>query len=798
MSKLTKLIKKPRLFFYDALGKKLYPERHQPKSQSAKKKSTQPPTSQSKVVEKDELPDWFNPYTSEKIQAVINKGLPTYLYMPWIAEHGNALIKKIDGDSYNLVPFDLVKGDNPYQLRREILKFARENPFLYRRMVARKLIPIKNNIAAFIFTFDWAPVMRIIASVCDELGIKKILIPHESVFVDKDKYYWCPKSFASMPISDVVLGWGKLQEDIFTSRGYPQNRFIRVGAPKFDAYHKYSPSLTREQYCRLFGLEATKKIVLFASQPLDSQLDMKTARESQRAAISDLITICSEKDLQLIVRLPPSKDDILGADLRNKAQDLEFFSVDDSRCYFVQPEEAIFHSDIVTSVNSTMLFEAVLCDRPTFSMKYVDFDQIWTNVGIKSITNISELRSYVGDILNSKYSVSESGMDWASKMFGVGEFDGNASCRIREFLTDNAVYGNNIVPFGTGIERAIKGEVVDVMAIPSSAETWGGVQKYVQPMLNARQRVDSSAGLKSIDTLVSVDLFVQWGITPKPEKRKQREVASSLGKSILIIEDGFIRSMDIGLSGEPTLSIILDDRTSYYNAEKPSRLELLLNNDTEIDAEKIANCKKIINKIVTGRISKYNHAPDVPITIGTRNKKKILLVDQRYGDQSVTSGLAGQHAFDQMLAEAMEDNPDADIIIKQHPDAIKGGKKSYYNNDKLAFSKHMPNIFLVDYDINPHALFDIVDDVYVVTSGMGFEALMAGKKVFCYGAPFYSGWGVTTDKIKVERRAKKRSVEDIFYYSYVYLSRYYSKEKKAPCSLETLVDEFVALKLNQS
>ncbi|NYY73568.1 hypothetical protein DMN57_08125 [Escherichia coli] len=36
-----------------------------------------------------------------------------------------------------------------------------------------------------------------------------------------------------------------------------------------------------------------------------------------------------------------------------------------------------------------------------------------------------------------------------------------------------------------------------------------------------------------------------------------------------------------------------------------------------------------------------------------------------------------------MLANAISNNPDADIIIKQHPDAIKGGKSSYFNNDLI-------------------------------------------------------------------------------------------------------------------
>lgn len=40
-------------------------------------------------------------------------------------------------------------------------------------------------------------------------------------------------------------------------------------------------------------------------------------------------------------------------------------------------------------------------------------------------------------------------------------------------------------------------------------------------------------------------------------------------------------------------------------------------------------------------------------------------------------------------------------------------------------------------DISPWALLDLVDQVYVVTSQLGFEALLAGKQVHCFGVPFF-------------------------------------------------------------
>ncbi|MFD2271011.1 hypothetical protein ACFS07_07420 [Undibacterium arcticum] len=43
--------------------------------------------------------------------------------------------------------------------------------------------------------------------------------------------------------------------------------------------------------------------------------------------------------------------------------------------------------------------------------------------------------------------------------------------------------------------------------------------------------------------------------------------------------------------------------------------------------------------------------------------------------------------------------------------------------------------------INPLSLIEQMNRVYVVTSTMGFEALVAGKPVTVFGMPWYAGWG---------------------------------------------------------
>jgi capsule polysaccharide export protein KpsC/LpsZ len=75
---------------------------------------------------------------------------------------------------------------------------------------------------------------------------------------------------------------------------------------------------------------------------------------------------------------------------------------------------------------------------------------------------------------------------------------------------------------------------------------------------------------------------------------------------------------------------------------------------------------------------------------------------------------------------------------------------------------------------------------------MGFEALMAGKAVHCYGAPFYAGWGVTQDKLSIQGRTRRRSVEELFYFAYIESSRYYHPDRQQVVEVEDLVDYIAA------
>ena len=94
-------------------------------------------------------------------------------------------------------------------------------------------------------------------------------------------------------------------------------------------------------------------------------------------------------------------------------------------------------------------------------------------------------------------------------------------------------------------------------------------------------------------------------------------------------------------------------------------------------------------------------------------------------------------------------------------------------------------------------LIEACDEVWTMTSLLGFEALLRGKPVVCLGAPFYAGWGLTRDLGPVPDR-RRRAPDghplprpDLIHLVHAVLisyPRYFDPVSRRPCPPEVVVD----------
>ncbi|HEC1759533.1 TPA: capsular polysaccharide biosynthesis protein [Campylobacter lari] len=262
------------------------------------------------------------------------------------------------------------------------------------------------------------------------------------------------------------------------------------------------------------------------------------------------------------------------------------------------------------------------------------------------------------------------------------------------------------------------------------------------------------------------DVLIGWG--RKKSGLKAIELAKKHNAKFLLLEDGFLRSLNLGVEKSPSFSIVKDDIGIYYDAIAPSKLENILNT-YEFNSKELEQAKKAIELIKKEKLSKYNNNLCIPKGFFSGSEERVLIITQVANDASLKFGLADNFSTQDIINDAIKENPNAKVYIKIHPDVLSGKKQSDFNAQDLP-----SKCVVIKENYNPIELLSYFKKVYTKTSGMGFEALMLGCECVCYGMPFYAGWGLTQDRQVCKRRLKKRTLEEVFYATYILYSEYFN------------------------
>lgn len=261
------------------------------------------------------------------------------------------------------------------------------------------------------------------------------------------------------------------------------------------------------------------------------------------------------------------------------------------------------------------------------------------------------------------------------------------------------------------------------------------------------------------------------------------------GVRVLRIEDGFVRSVGLGADLIQPLSWVIDDLGIYYDATRPSRLERILV-ESAFDADVLQRAATLREKIVSSGLTKYNvgaggfqRPPD--------GRRVILVPGQVESDASIAYGapvgICPVRRNMDLLRAVREANAEAWLVYKPHPDVLAGLRLKGLEEDvALQWCDEQVS------DVPMGELLGQVDEVHVITSLAGFEALLRGKHVVCYGHPFYAGWGLTTDRVPVARRTRQLSLDELVAGCLIMYPTYVSRVTQQFSTPEQALDELLA------
>jgi len=270
------------------------------------------------------------------------------------------------------------------------------------------------------------------------------------------------------------------------------------------------------------------------------------------------------------------------------------------------------------------------------------------------------------------------------------------------------------------------------------------------------------------------DTIYVWGDTFVPSQLQHARIVR--------VEDGFVRSVGLGAAFAPPASWVFDSQGLHHWGHSRTDLEDLLNT-YECSESDLRLGAQLLHLWRALRLSKYNlsdedNAPFQFDSKAKRSGKRILAIGQVASDAALR-GIApgGVRSNMGLLANIRRKEPDAHIVYKRHPDVVS----------RLRPGDDADALLLADQVVESQGLRTLAllfDEIHVINSLAGFEALMLGAKVVCHATPFYAGWGLTQDLAACPRRTKRRTLQEVVAIALGLYPRYICPKTRRPASAQ--------------
>lgn len=272
---------------------------------------------------------------------------------------------------------------------------------------------------------------------------------------------------------------------------------------------------------------------------------------------------------------------------------------------------------------------------------------------------------------------------------------------------------------------------------------------------------------------------IAWGMAALP-----KHLPPTL--TVLRLEDGFLRSVGLGVDLVRPLSWVLDRQGIHFDATRPSELETLLATRT-FAPELLRRAAALRERIVAERVTKYNVGKQT--WQRPRGKRRVILVPGQVPTDAAMSFATLRPATNLALLGAVRrENPGAYLVYKVHPDILA---RMRIQQESAADASALCDEVVGD--VSMAELLGMVDEVHVMTSLTGFEALLRGRAVTCYGRPFYSGWGLTRDvHPPSDRRQRRLSLDELVAGALIEYPLYFDRMGSGLVTPERALDTLLA------
>jgi capsular polysaccharide export protein len=243
-------------------------------------------------------------------------------------------------------------------------------------------------------------------------------------------------------------------------------------------------------------------------------------------------------------------------------------------------------------------------------------------------------------------------------------------------------------------------------------------------------------------------------------------------------EDGFLRSVGLGLRHVPPVSLAIAPGPLHFDATRANSFDATVA-AARFPPALLDRAAALRAQIVGLGLTKYNlgggdRLPD------PGGRLAVLVPGQVASDASIRLGARAVRSDADLLAAARARFPEAFLLYKPHPDTLAGLRQGA---DPGAAAR-LADATVARADMA--ACLGWADRVATITSLTGFEALLRGKAVTSFGRPFYAGWGLTDDA-DPPPRDRRLTLDELVAAALILHARYVDPATGLPCPPEIAV-----------
>lgn len=271
------------------------------------------------------------------------------------------------------------------------------------------------------------------------------------------------------------------------------------------------------------------------------------------------------------------------------------------------------------------------------------------------------------------------------------------------------------------------------------------------------------------------ELFL-WGAAPVP-------AGTPADARVVRVEDGFLRSVGLGADLVRPLSWVFDAQGLHFDPRHPSALEAMLQAGGFVP-EELSRAASLRQRIVAAGLTKYNPRAKARWSAPAGHPQVVLVPGQVETDAAVLAGAVGVRTNLGLLQAVRRARPHAWLVYKPHPDVVAGLRAK--GRDEGEASGSCDEIVT---SASVHHVLEQVHEVHALTSLTGFEALLRGRQVVCWGQPFYAGWGLTRDIHPHPMRTRHLTLDELVAAALIRFPSYLHPRTGRRCEPEEAVEE---------